>query len=95
MKRHWGVRTSRRLSGLLGLALFAVTGAAYAATPATVQYGRPSVNVKPAADSVGGVADTGGTLPFTGMPLALIVAAALALVVVGLFVRRRAARSSA
>ncbi|MEO5574605.1 MAG: hypothetical protein ABIR67_03325 [Gaiellaceae bacterium] len=74
--------------------VFCVTGVAYAQSPATVQYSKPKIVVESAVDDVSEVG-AAGTLPFTGVSLALIVAAGLLLIAVGLFARRRGAGASA
>ena len=92
------MRQRGRLTTHVGLwvlsSFFVVVGVAQAAggTPASAQYARPVVT-PPKSGTLG---STGGgeTLPFTGLSLALIVAAGLALVVVGVFARRRARATS-
>lgn len=68
---------------LAGLTVLVVAAAAGAQSPAVGVYGGEAGNVQ---GQVGGVA--GGTLPFTGTSLALVVAAGVALLLTGILLAR-------
>ena len=87
------VRLSTQVA-LWTLSSFVVVGVAQAGgTPAGAQYARPQVT-PPKPGRVSDTASGGETLPFTGLSLALIVAAGLALIAVGVFALRRARSTS-
>lgn len=66
--------------------LIALAGVAALALPATALAGNPSTGD---VLSVSGSAGGGGSLPFTGMNLAFVVAAGLGLLLLGFVLRRR------
>jgi hypothetical protein len=85
MRRIIGMTSA---AGLLGMLLFVAP--ALAANPAQDAYGALSG----ATGSTGGTTTTSGTLPFTGLNLAAILALAVIMLAIGVAVRVRATRSN-
>lgn len=75
---------SRRIAVLLGVGIVSLVWAsvAFAQSPSTGGYGGAGGNVQ------GEVGGAGGSLPFTGLDLLLIIGAGLVLLAAGLTMRR-------
>jgi hypothetical protein len=73
-----------------GVVSLVLASFASAQTPSGRAYGGAAGELEQQVGS-GGVADTGSTLPFTGLDLGIALAAGLALLAIGILMRRLAA----
>ncbi len=76
-----------RLIPLLALVMLVAPAAAFAGT-------NPSGTDGSAGGTQGTIAESGGSLPFTGLNLVLIAVVGLSLVAMGVFLRRRGGSSA-
>ena len=73
--------------------IFTTLAIAALTAPAAALAADPSIGSTPAGSGAGGEV-TGGSLPFTGLNLGLILAGAAVLIATGLLLRRRASSAS-
>jgi hypothetical protein len=87
--RTWFLATAGAAVALI------MTSTAFAGSPAEDVYGGVAGDIQSGVASGVGGANPDGSLPFTGLNLWLIVVGAIALIAVGLLLRRRAPRETA